>query len=221
MLAVQVQYWTLKETEKHNRATEDLGNRTLQETVRHNIVNEEETHRHNVATEDYYAGTLAETIRHNQQGEQLSLGSLQVARQNADTNLYSAKVQAAKVANDYALGLDANRIAEENMRVSQGQLEVKQQEADTAAKQAQLGFLQWATKTGIDQTNAESSRMTAEANTQNADTNALNAETNAKTLELNQNRFNWQKYVDLTHTTNESVRTATDLADTMLKYLTK
>jgi hypothetical protein len=44
----------------------------LQETKRHNLAYEQETYRHNVATEDVAIGTLQENTRHNKASEQIS-----------------------------------------------------------------------------------------------------------------------------------------------------
>lgn len=107
MLATQVQYWNYKEGQRHNIASENLQQQSINETIRHNVKTEGQTDfynaevaRHNQVQETLGFKTLAETARHNRAQEsigyqqaaasQLSakasyLGS-QAAMRNAETN---------------------------------------------------------------------------------------------------------------------------------------
>lgn len=213
MLATQVQYWTLKETERHNLKTEDLGYKTLNETIRHNIVGETETQRHNVAVEDetkrhnlaqesYWSNDLLEKQRHNIVSEEIDTGMLYTKqmdaatnRMNAQTNAFNASTNRFQAVANYNLGLDANRIAQQN--------------ADTSERDQNVRFLQWSS--ADKQTSVQSER--ADIERQNADTNVMNAETRqqelgvkqqeadtaTQNLELQRSRFNWQKFTDMSN----------------------
>jgi len=204
MLAVQVQYWTLQETAKHNRATEDLSNRTLLENIRHNQTTESETQRHNKMTESLERSKqIAEQVMNTENNNTKNMISLRenalgyaqlgVARDNARANLSNASAnqrnaqtntmnaytnrlnaltQATQVANNYSLGLEANRISQQN--------------ADTSRYAA-------VTKASTDWFNAQTNRQNAEINQQNAETNYFNAVTNAERNELGYSELEQRK----------------------------
>lgn len=73
MLGVQVEYWKLQETKRHNVETEDLG-----------FLNYLESRRHNVVSEDLGFSNLDESIRHNKVAEEQGFISLGIARQQAN-----------------------------------------------------------------------------------------------------------------------------------------
>lgn len=73
MLGVQVEYWKLQETKRHNIETEDLG-----------ALNYLETKRHNVETENLGFSNLNESIRHNKVAEEQGFISLGIAQQQAN-----------------------------------------------------------------------------------------------------------------------------------------
>lgn len=101
----QINYWNMKETGRHNVATEvetnrhnvateqiDLGK--LQETSRHNLATEGETNRHNLVTEGqtnvnlgYTGATLDEMKRHNQALESLQNVDLNIKQGQLDENV--------------------------------------------------------------------------------------------------------------------------------------
>lgn len=118
MLPTQVQYWSYKENQRHNLATETQAINELAETTRHNKVYEAESHRHNVATENISLWDLNEKVRHNLETEKIQNQEVDIhriqarasimqaqaaqsqaatARRNADILAFNAGVNAAKV----------------------------------------------------------------------------------------------------------------------------
>lgn len=76
MTDIQVRYWTNKESQRHNIATENQAANELNETVRHNLSSENinqqqvsENVRHNKVNEGQNLLSLQETKRHNLVGE--------------------------------------------------------------------------------------------------------------------------------------------------------
>lgn len=89
----QINYWNLKETERHNVVGEN-------ETARHNLAVEGETNRHNVATEGIDLGKLNESIRHNKMSEgQEDLKIAETGRHNRVTEGISQGELGVKVGN--------------------------------------------------------------------------------------------------------------------------
>lgn len=81
MTLIQNEYWKRKESERSNRANEDIKRSEIAETRRHNVSSETETSRHNVATE-------GETNRHNlaTEGETNRSNLASEAIRRAETN---------------------------------------------------------------------------------------------------------------------------------------
>lgn len=133
MLAVQVQYWSLKESERHNKATEAETSRHNKETESLGWASLDETIRHNMATEAYYNGQLNETVRHNLVQEDLGYINARINQQNADSNRISAQAamsqagaawmnaetNARRAEYDYSLGLMAQDTAARNADVNE------------------------------------------------------------------------------------------------------
>lgn len=237
MLTTQVQYWTLMETKRHNLQSEDLGNRTLQENIRHNTVTENETNRHNVATENYYTNSLLETVRHNLVTEGQGQSKIEIDRMNAFTNQrnaatnemnaatnrmavgvqsYDAQTRRFSAITGASLGLDANRIAQENADSNRMSSEAKQTEAQT-------GQLRLFT---VDQSNASSNAMNAEANQRNAATREGELQLGYDNLGLQEDWKQHQKTMDwfnfgektiddVYDNMNETVRTGTNVLSTL------
>lgn len=115
MLATQVQYWSIQETNRHNRATEQQAQQELseqrrhsreqesigwysaQETYRHNAEGERlgwanltESQRHNMSTEGIQSAQLEENRRHNRESENISGVQATAAYTNAKTNQKNA-----------------------------------------------------------------------------------------------------------------------------------
>lgn len=65
----QINYLNLLETQRANRAKEDVSRQTLSETTRHNVRTEDESERSNRAKESYSILSLAENIRSNKAKE--------------------------------------------------------------------------------------------------------------------------------------------------------
>lgn len=96
MTANQIAYWSVVESERHNKATEKETNRhnvvVEQETYRHNTVVESETHRHNVVQEGI--GWSQAAAAHKQANAALMnaqtnarLADANIARMSSETNL--------------------------------------------------------------------------------------------------------------------------------------
>lgn len=94
----QIQYWSLQEQKRSNRANEVETNRhnmsTEAETNRHNVATEgldlsklSETTRHNKASEGIDAGRLSESIRHDKASEQLSGVDLNIKKENLSESI--------------------------------------------------------------------------------------------------------------------------------------
>lgn len=126
MTDIQVKYWDLQESKRHNVATEG-------ETYRHNVVSEQqnavalgETVRHNRATE-------AETQRHNQQQEKLGFATLdETIRHNKRTEAYQMSSLAEAIRHNKA----NEGIAQLNASASMMQAEAARQNAKTNADKA-------------------------------------------------------------------------------------
>lgn len=65
----QINYLNLLETQRANRAKEDVSRQNLSETARHNVRTEDESERSNRARESYSILSLAETMRSNKAKE--------------------------------------------------------------------------------------------------------------------------------------------------------
>lgn len=110
MLAVQVQYWTLQETIRHDRAQENYWTASLAETVRHNQVQE-----------NYWFASLEEQSRHNAEQEAIGWANVDVGIMQANASVLASK---AKV---YTAQLSAKMQHETNtIRVA----ELKQQQKE-------------------------------------------------------------------------------------------
>jgi hypothetical protein len=123
------------ETQRHNVATENisvaqlnLGERTLQETIRHNTVSEnvsyltlQEAKRHNIASEGISYANLNETTRHNVVSEgisdkatnsQIKVNDSVISKNEAETKFTGLKSEQQKQFN-YMTDLDALYYAED------------------------------------------------------------------------------------------------------------
>lgn len=107
----QINYWTLRETQRanrskeletnrHNLATEDQSRQELveasrsnrareAETVRHNVASESETYRHNAATEAQEANDLLERSRSNRAQESLKRTENLIKQQSVNESVRS------------------------------------------------------------------------------------------------------------------------------------
>jgi len=184
MLATQISYWSLQETKRSNRANE-------KETNRHNLMTEQEVNRHNVVTEK-------ETERHNKETERLSdkqinynyniaLNQLanqryanETARRQAATQERAVlnqaayqralvRVQEMAAANNYNLGLDANRIAQQNANVGRSNADTARMNAEIAQNRAQTEAIRAGVQNQTDLFNAATKAKEAELGFRNAD----------------------------------------------------
>lgn len=94
MTDIQVKYWTVEESKRHNSATEAQARNELAETGRHNLVAEaqnkrniDENVRHNKKTEQLSSKQLRETKRHNIVSENVSKRSNEIANKRADAEV--------------------------------------------------------------------------------------------------------------------------------------
>lgn len=76
MLPTQVQYWSMKENQRHNLVSEQLERTSINEGIRHNKMSEsltlksiQETTRHNKVSESQNQQSINEVIRHNRKTE--------------------------------------------------------------------------------------------------------------------------------------------------------
>lgn len=184
MLATQISYWSLQETKRSNRANE-------KETNRHNLMTEKEINRHNVVTEK-------ETERHNKETERLTdkqittnyniaLNQLanqryanETARRQATTQAKSVenqaayqkelvRIQALTAANNYNLGLDANRIAQQNANVGRSNADTARMNAEIAQNRAQTEAVRAGVQNQADLFNAATKAKEAEISMRNAE----------------------------------------------------
>lgn len=87
MLTVQINYNTLQESIRHNKATEQQAKNELAETNRHNVFNENETQRHNLMSETIEQFKAQETVRHNVETEHISWYEAQTHRSLAQEQI--------------------------------------------------------------------------------------------------------------------------------------
>lgn len=198
MLAVQVQYWGLKENERHNKVTEAETERhnkvTEHETTRHNIQTEmlgwaslAETTRHNMATESIARDQLSEVTRHNLASEGIGWANVGIAQENARTNWYNAQTNRMQYAlaeyqtslneqrinNDYAIAYRANEIATMNAQTNQQRM----------INDGAFGFA-------------------------NIDIRQQELEVKRGELQLDTTKYQHQRVMDIWHNTNESLKQA-------------
>lgn len=208
MLAVQVQYWTLQETKRHDVATEA-------ETAKHNRVQEDigyrnlfEVVRHDVAQEDYWNRSLEETGRHNRMMERIDYSNVLVGQQNADTNrmnaqtnAYNAATNRLQVEYNYSLGSQANAISAGNleqatrrntMEARQINAKIKQMEAQT-----DINWFNAATQRGVGVSQAKSAARSSAASVYSAGANVARSQAQLQQQELAQKQFNWNKKMDV------------------------
>lgn len=219
MLATQISYWSLQETKRTNLANE-------KETNRHNLMTEKETNRHNVATEEHNKNVLKEQIRHNKKTEELTDKQItynyniaqnqlanqryanQTARMQANTQAESVKnqaayqkealrIQALVAANNYSLGLDANRVAQQNANVNRSNAETNRMQAEIAQNRAE--------------TEAVRAGVQNQADLFNAATKAKEAETGVRNAELREREINTKYSVERQKITQGYVNVLTDI----------
>jgi len=145
----QVQYWSLRESARHNKEMEALQSFQNLETQRHNLETEQqgrtslnlterqlnENIRHNLVGEDQQQQSINEAVRHNQAQEQIGFGQIQ-ATIAAASMAAGATIRSAQInADTLQRGQDINAF------VSQMEIGIKQQQTD------------------INQFNAETERM--------------------------------------------------------------
>lgn len=221
MLATQVSYWanqevkrhnlaTEAEVTRHNKSTEDLGYKTLDEQVRHNT-----------QQETYWFQSLEETKRHNLAQEQLgwenldvSWANVDVARQNAQSNALqaqaaltqadaaqqNARTNRINASYNYNLGLDANRVAQENADTNRNRMM-----NDASYQNGQLAE-SWA--------NVDVSRNQVEVSQQNANTAEFNSKAQADRWEHQNMTDTWSNVNNTIDTAGRTLKNVTDSAET-------
>lgn len=217
MLTTQIQYWTLVESKRHNLATEDLQNRSLNEDIRHNVVTENETQRHNIATENYYTNLLSETTRHNveqegiaKEGNLISWRNTDINAMNATSNRMQAQAALSNAATQRFSAVTGAALGLTKAQIDQQNAETNRINSEIASQRQQTDWLQWVTgtnQTDIAKQNAATNVMNAETNAYNAETNRINAETGVDSLNLQQEKFDWSKGVDVSQQMNNWANT--------------
>jgi hypothetical protein len=134
MLQTQVNYWQLKENQRHNQQTEEQAARELVETNRHNLATEEQQARQataalkQAASAAKNANTNLFIARYNRD---LGYKNLAVSRRNADSNakqaqaaLRNAESNALQASASWKNALTNAYAAEKNAQYQQGMLSV-------------------------------------------------------------------------------------------------
>lgn len=160
MLQTQVNYWNLKELERHNRAMEDFNMGSLNENIRHNV-----------ATEKVAQGNLDESVRHNLVNEQFNWSSLaETSRHNiafeTETNRHNVATESETVRHNVATEQETSRHNRSEEGVQWFNANTQRYAAESTARyQAVMGSAAL--------TNAATNQLNAKINQQNANTNAL------------------------------------------------
>jgi len=160
----QIDYASLKETERSNRAaeaenfrhnfrTEELGFKNLDESrrhnvatesnqffqvheqARHNLAGEQETNRHNLISEEYGLKQINETARHNVQQEKLGFATLGESRRHNIAN-ESFNLQNLSEAHRHNLASELNQryATDVTKSYNEGQLQIRTKEQQEAAR---------------------------------------------------------------------------------------
>lgn len=187
---------------------------------------ERETNRHNVATEEHNKNVLAEQVRHNKETEKLTDKQItynyniaqnqlanqryanQTARMQANTQAKSVenqaayqkeamRIQALVAANNYSLGLEANRIAQQNVNVGRSNAATNRMQAEVAQNRAE--------------TEAVRAGVQNQADLFNAATKAKEAETGVRNAELREREINTKYSVEQSKVTQGYVNILTNL----------
>lgn len=160
MLQTQVNYWNLKELERHNRAMEAYNVGTLNESVRHNL-----------ATEKVAQGSLDESVRHNLVNEQFNWSSLaETSRHNlafeVETNRHNVATENENVRHNVATEQETSRHNRSEEGIGWYNAKTQRYVAESTARyQAVMGSAAL--------TNAATNQRNADINQQNANTNKL------------------------------------------------
>lgn len=209
---------------RHNVAQEDYWSNSLSETFRHNVAQE------GIQTESNSIGWAnaninlanaetnrlnAETNRANAETSRFAaLTNYEINTRNADTNWYNA--QTSRIQSDtaryvaqanYNLGLDANRIAQQN--------------ADTSSRNADINWL-----------NYTNSLRGLENRKRDTDINATNALTNVgklkvaqdeldlqeRNLTLQQQKFHWQIATDAVEMIQRGMESTAKIFTNVLRF---
>jgi hypothetical protein len=128
----QIEWWKLKETQRHNVVTEGISQNTLNESIRHNVQTEVQARnelleqaRHNQVSEAIGWGNLAETTRHNRESERLTW---EVAVLDSNTRISVANIGAAATRDAAAINASATRYSAMLSNEAQHYAANKQQE---------------------------------------------------------------------------------------------
>lgn len=157
----QIDYWNLKETERHNVVSE-------KETNRHNVVTEVETNRHNVATENIDLSKLGETKRHNIATEGIAQGNLNLGyHQLAETTRHN---QASEALSNRDLSIKADTLMEtgrhnlisESISQQHEDAYVQQAQAEAALKDIQKTWSGLLSSTNVQLNDAQKDKINAD-----------------------------------------------------------
>lgn len=140
----QIDYWSLQEQKRANKAGE-------QETHRANIARETETSRANQAREAIDVSNLQESHRHNVQTEGVSVSNLQ---EQSRHNVATEEIQRLQQTVNQFAAQEQARANRAREAIQRGQLSVSQQEADSSKwyreQQTELDKLTKTAKAALD-----------------------------------------------------------------------
>lgn len=187
MLQAQVNYWNLMESKRHNIETEKI-------TWFANY----ETQRHNVQTENLGWATLAETERHNKVSEQQGWESIDVARTNAQTNIFNAHTQRyaqQEQARHNLVTEDVSWFNAYSQRISANasalSASAQMKQADTQRQSMINQGVRWASQTANEQRQTQIAQGQLDVAKQNARTNLYNAKLYASRLLVQNSTDTW------------------------------
>lgn len=173
MLAVQVQYWDMRERMRHNKVAERQTDRSLylqEESL-------EETKRHNVATETFNYSNLAEVQRHNlateslsEQANSINLYRADTDRLNAQTNMRNAATNAAMIPIQWYQAESTRMNVENSKWYNEQRVDIEKDRNEISRFQSVAG--------------ASTSISQAATAGRNADTNYINAQTGIERNEI-------------------------------------
>lgn len=191
MLNTQMQYFAMKENQRHNQAMEV-------ETYRANRANEILKNMSNRIE----AQKAQESLRQNALKLKQDMWNYEkqfgVNMRNAETNRLNALNSARRNFQDWSLGLEANRIASQNaasntMNAGSNAMNAATNYGNLLLNQARYPYEVYAMNTN------------AQANARNASTNYFRAENERMSVLNQQNRYQWQNINDTINTTVNAV----------------
>lgn len=178
MTTNQIAYWTLKETERANKAREN-------ETKRANLAKEALTARQNDINYQIGTGNLAESVRANQAKETelnrhqvktesqkdvdqaIEQAKTAILQQNADTNSYNALINARNAATNAGMLTETTRTNMANEKIKQSNVDELSRHNK---RDEEIRNFIGATSLSVNANQANTAARNVDVNQQNADT---------------------------------------------------